>query len=199
MPAQHDLPARPENMVWGYLDAATEPVLRVDSGDTVTLACVPAGGPPSLPADRSLVPAEYLAALERLPPGPGAHFVTGPVFVRGAAPGDTLQVDILSATPTMDWGLRFHHAPAQHAARRVHRVRDRPPAHRPRAGRVLAALGDGAAARPLLRRPRHRRPRPLLGSYDSRQGTAPEITIRFHPALTGSSNRSNLQTIPACI
>ncbi len=44
MPAQHDLPATPKNMVWGYLDATTRPVLRVDSGDTVTLACVPAGG-----------------------------------------------------------------------------------------------------------------------------------------------------------
>jgi acetamidase/formamidase len=105
MAAQHDRPATPENMVWGYLDAATEPVLRVDSGDAVTLACVPAGGPPSLPADRSLVPAEYLAALEALPQGPGAHFVTGPVFVRGAERGDTLQVDILSAAPTMDWGF----------------------------------------------------------------------------------------------
>ncbi len=105
MPALHDLPATPENMVWGYLDATTRPVLRVDSGDTVTLACVPAGGPPSLPADRSPVPAEYLAALEALPKGPGAHFVTGPVFVRGAERGDTLQVDILSAAPTMDWGF----------------------------------------------------------------------------------------------
>lgn len=105
MPAQHRLPATPETMVWGYLDAATEPVLHVESGDTVTLACVPAGGAPSLPADRSLVPAEYLAALEVLPQGPGAHFVTGPVFVRGAERGDTLQVDILSAAPTMDWGF----------------------------------------------------------------------------------------------
>ena len=101
----HELPATPGNMVWGYLDPETKPALHVDSGDTVTLACVPAGGPSSLPADRSLVPAEYLAAMEALPQGPGAHFVTGPVFVRGAAPGDTLQVDILSAVPTMDWGF----------------------------------------------------------------------------------------------
>lgn len=104
MPSQHDLPATPENMVWGHLDAATKPVLRVESGDTVALACVPAGGASTLPADRSLVPAEYLAAIETLPQGPGAHFVTGPVFVRGAEPGDTLQVDILSVEPTMDWG-----------------------------------------------------------------------------------------------
>jgi hypothetical protein len=37
--------------------------------------------------------------------GPGPHFMTGPVHVRGAAPGDVLQVDILEATPMQDWGF----------------------------------------------------------------------------------------------
>ena len=37
--------------------------------------------------------------------GRGPHFITGPVYVRGAAPGDALQVDILDAAPTMDWGF----------------------------------------------------------------------------------------------
>jgi acetamidase/formamidase len=103
--AHHDIPATPEMMVWGTLDAARPPVLTVDSGDTVTLASFPAGGKASLPADLSRVPADYLAALNGLAQGNGAHFVTGPVFVRGARPGDTLQVDILSAKPTMDWGF----------------------------------------------------------------------------------------------
>ncbi len=101
----HDIPATPEAMVLGYLDAATPPVLEVDSGDTVTLRSFPAGGHASLPPDLSMVPDDYRAALDTLPPGPGPHFMTGPVFVRGAAPGDTLQIDILEATPTMDWGF----------------------------------------------------------------------------------------------
>lgn len=105
MPTHHSLPATPETMVWGTLDAARAPVLEVASGDTVTLTAVPAGGLATLPADRSLVPPGYLKAIETLPQGPGAHFVTGPVFVRGAERGDTLQVDILEATPTMDWGF----------------------------------------------------------------------------------------------
>jgi acetamidase/formamidase len=92
-------------MVWGTLDAATPPVLRVASGDTVALACMPAGGAGTLPRDRSMVPEAYLKAIATLPQGPGAHFVTGPVFVEGAEPGDTLQVDILSAAPWMDWGF----------------------------------------------------------------------------------------------
>lgn len=105
MATHHDIPAVPESMIWGTLDAATKPVIEIDSGDTVSMACVPAGGTASLPGDRSLVPELYRDALKTLAQGPGAHFVTGPVFVRGATRGDTLQVDILEATPNMDWGF----------------------------------------------------------------------------------------------
>jgi acetamidase/formamidase len=91
-------------MVLGYLDATTPPVLRVASGDTVTLSSFPAGGMDSLP-EMSRVPADYLHALKTLPAGPGPHFITGPVYVEGAMPGDVLQIDILDAKPTMDWGF----------------------------------------------------------------------------------------------
>jgi acetamidase/formamidase len=43
--------------------------------------------------------------LNTLPPGPGPHFITGPVYVRGARPGDALQIDILDAKVWMDWGF----------------------------------------------------------------------------------------------
>jgi acetamidase/formamidase len=105
MPKHHDLPATPETMIWGTLSAATPPVLTVDSGDEVTLACVPAGGAATLPANAAMVPEFYRRAIAELPQGPGAHFVTGPVFVRGAMPGQVLQVDILEAKPIMDWGF----------------------------------------------------------------------------------------------
>ena len=102
--AHHDLPATIANTVHGYLDATTPPVLEIDSGDTITIMSVPAGGVACLPDDPSRVPAEFRAILERFP-DPGGHFLTGPVHVRGASPGDTLQVDILSAELTMDWGF----------------------------------------------------------------------------------------------
>lgn len=105
MATHHIIPDTPENMVLGYLDATAKPVLEIDSGDTVTLTSFPAGGRETLPADLSIVPPAYMAALNTLPAGPGPHFITGPVYVRGAKPGDTLQVDILDATPTMDWGF----------------------------------------------------------------------------------------------
>jgi len=103
--AHHHLPDTSETMILGYLDAMSPPVLTVQSGDTVTLTSFPAGGREFLPADPSRVPAAYRAALDTLPPGPGPHFLSGPIFVQGAMPGDTLQVDILDAKLTMDWGF----------------------------------------------------------------------------------------------
>jgi acetamidase/formamidase len=105
MPRHHEIAATPENMVWGYLDSTTKPVLRIASGDTVTLHSFPAGGPESLPRDGTKVPADYLAALNTLQQGPGPHFITGPVFVEGAVPGDVLQIDILEVKTRMDWGF----------------------------------------------------------------------------------------------
>ena len=105
MSTHHEIPATPEFMVRGYLDGATAPVLRIASGDTVTLHSFPAGGEESLPPDGISVSDGYRAALDTLPPGSGPHFVTGPVFVEGAHPGDVLQVDILDVAVNQDWGF----------------------------------------------------------------------------------------------
>jgi hypothetical protein len=43
MSRRHEISSAPENMVWGYIDIATPPVLEVASGDTVTLHSFPAG------------------------------------------------------------------------------------------------------------------------------------------------------------
>jgi acetamidase/formamidase len=70
----------------------------------VLLHSFPAGGREALP-ELSRVPPNYLEALNTLPAGPGPHFITGPVYVRGAKPGDALQIDILDAKVWMDWGF----------------------------------------------------------------------------------------------
>ncbi len=105
MSKRHQISSKPENMVWGYIDSTTKPVLEVASGDTVTLHSFPAGGKESLPPDTSRVPADYLAALNTLVQGPGPHFITGPVYVKGAEPGDVLQIDILDVKVNQDWGF----------------------------------------------------------------------------------------------
>jgi acetamidase/formamidase len=104
MARHYELPAAPESMVWGYLDASLPPVLRVASGDTVTIHSLPAGGAECLPPGRAVAP-EYLKAIETLPQGPGPHFITGPVHVAGARPGDVLQIDILDMKLRFDWGF----------------------------------------------------------------------------------------------
>jgi len=104
VPRHHDLPPLPKNLVWGYLDAAVAPVLRVASGDTVTIHALPAGGADCLPPDRE-VAQEFLTAIESVPQGPGPHFVTGPVHVTGARVGDVLQIDILDMKLRYDWGF----------------------------------------------------------------------------------------------
>jgi len=104
MSRHHEIPATPQNMVLGYFDATLAPILEIDSGDSVTLTSWMAGGKEQLPEDRSRVDPRHLAALDEVPQGPGPHFVTGPVYVRGAEPGDVLQIDILEHSFPCDWG-----------------------------------------------------------------------------------------------
>jgi acetamidase/formamidase len=100
----HTIAPLPENMVWGYLDAAVPPVLRMASGDTVALTSWAASNEARLPPDRTLVQPDHLRALRTCEPGPSTHLITGPVFVEGALPGDVLQIEILEIAPVDDWG-----------------------------------------------------------------------------------------------
>ncbi|MHA1547498.1 MAG: acetamidase/formamidase family protein [Alphaproteobacteria bacterium] len=104
MPRHHELPALPENIHWGYHDAALPPVLRVASGDTVQLTSWVAAVEADLPPDRSLVQPGHLEALRRCKKDGASHMLTGPVHVEGAEPGDVLQIDILEVALNERWG-----------------------------------------------------------------------------------------------
>ena len=91
------------------------------SGDVVELWTV-SGEPGGVPLDAYDVPAELqdiwrvqCGARDGTQPGrgdppprfcgaPGPHVLTGPIAVRGASPGDVLKVEILDATPWVNWG-----------------------------------------------------------------------------------------------
>jgi acetamidase/formamidase len=104
MPQHHVLRASPETCHWGFFDAALKPVLRVASGDTVTLDSV-SGGPDILPADgRFDILSEHKAIHATVEPRLGAHILTGPIAVEGAAPGDALAIEILSIDCRQNWG-----------------------------------------------------------------------------------------------
>jgi len=103
----HVLRSSPETCFWGYFDARTPAVLRVASGDELTVEALPAADLSDLPADGARVLAEHRPVLEALAHDRGTtpHVITGPVHVAGAMPGDVLQVDILEARPRQDWGF----------------------------------------------------------------------------------------------
>jgi acetamidase/formamidase len=100
--SHHYLHATPATVKWGYWDAASDPVLRIASGDTVTIDTL-SGEPEDLPTDAVLVP-EHREVLAEISRGPGPHLLTGPVWVEGAEPGDVLQVTLLDIRLRQDWG-----------------------------------------------------------------------------------------------
>jgi acetamidase/formamidase len=92
MGSLHELSGDRTHTVW---DHSIAPVLEVDSGDTVEFEVTDASGG-QLNRDSSVAD---VAALDFTRVNP----VTGPVFVKGARPGDVLEVEILSLRPR-DWG-----------------------------------------------------------------------------------------------
>jgi acetamidase/formamidase len=98
----HELAATPQTVHWGYFDHAIEPVLTVASGDLVRIETLThhAGDAPDLLMDEG-IERVFEEVLDR---GPGPHLLTGPIAVAGAAPGDVLQVEILSAEPRLPYG-----------------------------------------------------------------------------------------------
>jgi acetamidase/formamidase len=99
-PRTHELPLAPASIHWGYYDARLPPALRVASGDRVRVETMVAGGLQRLRlagVKEEEIP-DSLKAVERTVTerGPGAHPMSGPIFVERAEPGDTLEVRIVA-------------------------------------------------------------------------------------------------------
>jgi acetamidase/formamidase len=104
----YELKATPKTVAWGYYDAATPPVLRIKSGDTVQVHTLITNSPEGL--ERAFVqPAEVEQALRDIfkevkEKGPGGHILTGPIYIEGAEPGDTLEVRIQKIKLAIPYG-----------------------------------------------------------------------------------------------
>jgi acetamidase/formamidase len=107
--AEHTLMPTPQTVHIGHFLASLKPVLSIDSGDIVTIestaSIVPAVVDASGVVPPSAVPQYqrdiYGTVKDR---GPGPHVLTGPIEVRGAMPGDVLEVRILDVQLALDWG-----------------------------------------------------------------------------------------------
>ena len=101
MPIQ--LEPAPDNVHWGYFDARLSPRVAIDSGERVTISSV-SGGPELMPGPPLVVPPALPAIHAKVVRQLGPHMLTGPVAVKGAKPGQVLQVDIESIDVLYDWG-----------------------------------------------------------------------------------------------
>jgi acetamidase/formamidase len=102
--SQHyDLPATPDNVQWGWYDPNEKPKLTIRSGDTVSIETLSH----ALGQIKPGVSIDEIVRLRRQNDGGGPHSITGPIYVEGAEPGDTLEVQILKIVPK-EFGFNFN-------------------------------------------------------------------------------------------
>jgi acetamidase/formamidase len=121
IPAPHYLPATSDHVLWGRLPCSLDrPVLAIEPGDEVTIDTIshegllddqgrdPVAYFGSHGVDTALVLADAIAAaaseLNRSG-SDGPHIVTGPILVRGAAPGDPVKMTVLETVPRVPYGV----------------------------------------------------------------------------------------------
>jgi acetamidase/formamidase len=138
------VPASERTVHWGYFSRSLLPIVEVASGDYLTLECLThqAGDDPArmITGDRGIESVYFwtrdqknvvrrgagpMAAPNGHGGGQGVHILTGPVRVRGAEPGDVLEVRILDMYPrpcanpeyagrtfgtnlAANWGYHYH-------------------------------------------------------------------------------------------
>src|SRR5215831_13537418 len=108
--AEHTLMPSPQTVHIGYFLASIKPVLSIESGDIVTLESV-AAIVPSIVDQAGVVSPGAVPQYHRdiygevKDRGPGPHVLTGPVEVRGAMPGDVLEVRILDINLAVDYAF----------------------------------------------------------------------------------------------
>ncbi len=107
----------PENMVWGYFGADVPPVAKVKEKQIVEIHTVSTSGVPrdnpksfyennNLPFDKHAK--ELVDIIENVPPEPSGirgHMLTGPIYIEGAEPGDSLEIRIHDVLLRSDYGV----------------------------------------------------------------------------------------------
>jgi acetamidase/formamidase len=104
----------PQTVRMGNFNAAWKPVLTVESGDIVVLEGAGAIDPAVIDQSNVVPPSavpEYLRRIYRdvkdRGPGPDGHMLTGPIAVKGAEPGDVLEIRILEVDLAVAYGYNL--------------------------------------------------------------------------------------------
>jgi acetamidase/formamidase len=117
--ADHFVPSRPETVSWGWYPIDKEPVVTIQSGETVRINTITHAGATQgeepgayltglgIPRDEILQDVlDFWASRDGRPrEGRSGHVITGPVYVEGAEPSDMLEVQILSIQTRVPWGI----------------------------------------------------------------------------------------------
>ncbi len=126
----HVVRSTPANVVWGEFPSSRPPVVVIQSGDTVLIDTLSHAGATqgatlgAAPGNEANHPVTYLAQFgvkpEQVLPdvvdfwlsgpgrprqGRGGHILTGPVYVEGAEPGDTLEIQVLDLKTRVPYGI----------------------------------------------------------------------------------------------
>jgi acetamidase/formamidase len=108
--AEFTLMPSPQTVHIGHFAANLKPVLSINSGDTVTIETSSLLAPEVV--DQSgVVPPSAIPQYQRdifrdvKDRGPAGHVLTGPIEIKGAMPGDVLELRILEIDLALDWGF----------------------------------------------------------------------------------------------
>ena len=100
------LKSTPETILWGYIAANLPPALTIKSGQIVEVEALSHQGLTTnkdpekffagygIPGNEVLDDAKNIYAEVKRPKGAAVHILTGPIYVDGAEPGDTLEIRV---------------------------------------------------------------------------------------------------------
>jgi len=100
------LKSTPDTVLWGYIAANLPPALTIQSGQIVEIEALSHQGLTTnkdpekffagygIPANEVLADAKNIYTEVKRPKGASVHILTGPIYVDGAEPGDTLEVRV---------------------------------------------------------------------------------------------------------
>ncbi len=101
----HTLKASPQTVVVGSYDPALPPALRIHSGDLVEIETLSVSSPDQW--RRAGLPEKFMEpariAVFNANPGKNGHYLTGPVYIEEAEPGDVLEVEIRKIRVTLPY------------------------------------------------------------------------------------------------
>jgi acetamidase/formamidase len=107
----------PDTVLWGYIAANIPPALSIKPGQTVEIEALSHQGLTTSQDPERFFAAHGIAAKDVLsdaklifaeanrPKGASVHILTGPIYVEGAEPGDTLEIRVLDIRFRVPYGV----------------------------------------------------------------------------------------------